>query len=264
MQTNIDTQKAESTIVSAAYDPTQTYAVGDYCIYNNTLYRCNTEITTAEAWNSAHWTATSIASELENRLETEEIEAIKTSVKNQITASLYPVGSIYMSVSNTNPSNFFGGTWVAWGNGKVPVGVNTSDSSFNTVEKTGGAKTVNLSHSHTVNSHSHTMAHTHNYGVGLATYYGASTAEGGIYLYDNGSWVLKSTSNLGSRNVSINNGFAAGMTSKSLGAAGATASTSGSSAANTGTSSPGTNSKLSDATSILQPYITCYMWKRTA
>lgn len=195
---------------------------------------------------------------------TEEIEAIKTSVKNQITASLYPVGSIYMSVSNTNPSNFFGGTWVAWGNGKVPVGVNTSDSSFNTVEKTGGAKTVNLSHSHTVNSHSHTMAHTHNYGVGLATYYGASTAEGGIYLYDNGSWVLKSTSNLGARNVSINNGFAAGMTSKSLGTAGATASTSGSSAANTGTSSPGTDSKLSDATSILQPYITCYMWKRTA
>lgn len=75
MQTNIDTQKAESTIVSDAYDPTQTYAVGDYCIYNNTLYRCNTAITTAEAWNSAHWTATSIASELENRLEFEIVDS---------------------------------------------------------------------------------------------------------------------------------------------------------------------------------------------
>lgn len=61
--------------IGDAYDPTQTYAVGDYCIYNNTLYRCNTAIATAEAWNSAHWTATSIASELENRLEFEIVDS---------------------------------------------------------------------------------------------------------------------------------------------------------------------------------------------
>ena len=36
---------------------------------------------------------------------------------------VYPVGSIYMSVNNTNPSTFFGGTWVSWGEGRVPVGV---------------------------------------------------------------------------------------------------------------------------------------------
>ena len=58
-----------------------------------------------------------------------------------VAGAIYPVGSIYMSVSPTNPSEYFGGTWVAWGSGRVPVGLNTSDTNFNTVEKTGGAST---------------------------------------------------------------------------------------------------------------------------
>lgn len=56
----------------------------------------------------------------------------------------YPVGSIYMSTSSTNPSSFMGGTWVAWGSGRVPVGVDTNDTDFNTVNKTGGEKTQEL------------------------------------------------------------------------------------------------------------------------
>ena len=55
---------------------------------------------------------------------------------------LYPVGSIYMSVNSTNPAELFGfGTWEAWGKGKVPVGVDTSDNDFKNVEKIGGEKT---------------------------------------------------------------------------------------------------------------------------
>lgn len=46
--------------LSDEYDPTATYAVGDLCIHSNTLYRCNTAITTAEAWNSIHWTQTTV------------------------------------------------------------------------------------------------------------------------------------------------------------------------------------------------------------
>ena len=88
--------------------------------------------------------------------------------------TMYPVGSIYMSVNATNPSTYFGGTWVAWGAGRVPVGINTSDSNFNTVEKTGGAATVTLTtaqmpaHTHTFTGSSATTsskgAHTHNIG----------------------------------------------------------------------------------------------------
>ena len=70
---------------------------------------------------------------------------------------IYPVGSIYMSVNSTNPSTLFGGTWVAWGAGRVPVGVSSGDANFGSVEKTGGEKTHTLtidempSHTHTPN-----------------------------------------------------------------------------------------------------------------
>lgn len=73
----------------------------------------------------------------------------------------YPVGAIYMSVSSTSPATLFGGTWVSWGAGRVPVSVNTSDSLFNTAEKTGGYKdAIVVAHTHTL-VHTHTMAHTH-------------------------------------------------------------------------------------------------------
>lgn len=52
----------------------------------------------------------------------------------------YPVGSIYLSVVNTNPSTWFGGTWVQIAKGRTLVGVDTNDTDFNTVQKTGGSK----------------------------------------------------------------------------------------------------------------------------
>lgn len=70
---------------------------------------------------------------------------------------VYPIGSIYMSINSTNPSSLFGGTWKAWGAGRVPVGIDTSQTEFNKVEKTGGEKTHKLteaelaSHIHTSN-----------------------------------------------------------------------------------------------------------------
>lgn len=52
----------------------------------------------------------------------------------------YPVGSIYLSVNNTNPSTWFGGTWEQIAKGRTLVGVDTNDNDFNTVKKTGGSK----------------------------------------------------------------------------------------------------------------------------
>ena len=49
--------------IAAEYDPTATYAVGDFCLYQGVLYKCTTAITVAEAWNSSHWTSTLIVDE---------------------------------------------------------------------------------------------------------------------------------------------------------------------------------------------------------
>ena len=58
----------------------------------------------------------------------------------------YPVGSIYMNASDsTDPSVLLGfGTWAAFGAGRVPVGIDSSDTDFDTAEETGGAKTHTL------------------------------------------------------------------------------------------------------------------------
>ena len=43
--------------IADTYSNAATYSVGDYAIYNGSLYRCVVPITTAEAWTAAHWTA---------------------------------------------------------------------------------------------------------------------------------------------------------------------------------------------------------------
>ena len=50
--------------IAPAYSASSTYAVGEYVMYNNALYRCTTAITTAEAWTAAHWTAAKIGEDL--------------------------------------------------------------------------------------------------------------------------------------------------------------------------------------------------------
>ena len=61
--------------------------------------------------------------------------------------NLYPVGSIYISVININPTTYFGGVWESFGDGRVLVGVDTSQTEFNKVMKTGGSKYLQ-EHSH--------------------------------------------------------------------------------------------------------------------
>ena len=78
---------------------------------------------------------------------------------------VYPVGSIYINASNsTNPATLLGfGTWVAFGAGKVIVGLDSSDTDFDTAEETGGAKTHTLTTSE-IPSHTHSLSTSDNPG----------------------------------------------------------------------------------------------------
>lgn len=55
-------------------------------------------------------------------------------------APYWPIGSIYISVVNTNPSQWFDGVWESFGSGRVLVGVDTTQTEFNQVLKAGGSK----------------------------------------------------------------------------------------------------------------------------
>jgi len=77
-----------------------------------------------------------------------------------INAHVYPVGSIYTAVVSTNPATLLGvGTWTAFGAGRVPVGIDASDTDFDTVLETGGTKTHTLTTSE-LPSHTHTFSFT--------------------------------------------------------------------------------------------------------
>lgn len=133
-----------------------------------------------------------------------------TQLITQFLSKIYPIGSIYMSVTNTSPASFLGGTWAVWGAGRVPVGVDSSQTEFNAVQKTGGAKT----HTLTV---AQLPSHTHNMN-------GAATAI-----------------------ANSNNDLVMGAGNPPTGNVGKTTATGSGEAHNN-----------------LQPYITCYMWRRTA
>ena len=129
-------------------------------------------------------------------------------LRTHMLETIYPVGSIYINAGvATNPGTLLGfGTWTAFGTGRTIVGVDSSDTDFDTVRETGGSKTHTLTVDE-IPAHSHTVAASTN-----------DSDEGGV-----------------SQGHTINT-------------------------TNVSTSSVGGGS----AHTIVQPYITAYMWRRTA
>lgn len=168
-------------------------------------------------------------------------------MKIEILKAENPIGHIRMETTNTNPSSYLGfGTWVLWGAGKVPVGVNTSDSDFNSVEKTGGSKT-----------HTHTNPSTGSYSGTT----GSHTLTINEIPSHTHKVILRPNSNIGSYwgDASMTNGEAAKPTE-----GGQTTSTGGGKGHTHSIPSHTHTVGNTGSSSNVQPYITCYMWKRTA
>ena len=192
----------------------------------------------------------------------------------------YPVGSIYMSVNNTNPSTLFGGTWEAWGSGRVPVGVNASDANFNSVEKTGGASTVALTtaqlpkHNHDLSSHTHTIPAltgsatgggiTNGITGGLHTHEVREANDHNIGAYSNSTWSSGSGCFGRTGDAPANRLIATASTHTHTLPNHTHTVTTVASTTSTPSASHTGNQGSGSAHSNLQPYITCYMWKRVA
>lgn len=60
----------------------------------------------------------------------------------------YPIGKTELFLDNEDHSNYMGFTWQLDAVGKAIVGLDTNDTDFNTIGKTGGNKTDNLSNAY--------------------------------------------------------------------------------------------------------------------
>lgn len=87
-------------------------------------------------------------------------QAASTAFVQAALAAMYPVGTVYTNISvSTNPATLFGfGTWVAIA-GRVVVGLDAADASFDTVGETGGSKdAIVVNHNHTLTDPGHVHA----------------------------------------------------------------------------------------------------------
>lgn len=148
--------------------------------------------------------------------------------RDSLFSSVYPVGSIYMSVNSTSPATLFGGSWSRI-QGRFLLAANDSQTAYN-AGKTGGT----ITHTHTTADHALTVkemaVHTHN-----INFTGSSSSGGTAhYLYASGLSKIYASS---ARNT---------ITSDSSGVGNAH------------------NHGTTDSASNMPPYLCVYVWKRTA
>ena len=95
-----------------------------------------------------------------------DIESIVSQAVSNALLTAHPIGSIEINVSGTNPGTYLGGTWEAFGSGRILIGVgtgtdtNNTSQTFSSAEVTGGEYTHKLTvaempiHSHDAKLHS--------------------------------------------------------------------------------------------------------------
>lgn len=200
--------------------------------------------------------------------------------------AVYPVGSIYMSVSSTSPSTLFGGTWERLQD-KFLLGAGSTYTAGNT----GGEATHTLtasempshthtgpSHTHTGPSHTHTLSsHTHAVSItsgsaGKHKHTISKQRDGFVEYYHSAgpNHLALETGNYDrfAFYASYNTTEVAAHTHSVSGNTGAPSSNATSSSGTGATGSAGTGNTGSAGSGSshnnMPPYLVVYMWKRTA
>lgn len=200
-----------------------------------------------------------------------EVTAIETAlgtdlseIQDMIDASInarraldYPVGKIYISESSTNPGTVLGfGTWVAYGAGRVLVSLDSGDTQFDTPGETSGAKTVASNVTVATQPTFTADAHAHNLsGNGWAYTTQGTTNNEQITIKRKtvGSWT--------STHVAASGNAAGSSVIRTTGVELGGATDNSSATATTRTANV---ALTNNATSVVQPSIVVYMFKRTA
>lgn len=157
---------------------------------------------------------------------------------------IQPVGSLYFSTNSTSPASLFGGAWERYAQGRVMVSASDTDTDF-TVGKTGGEKT-----------------HQHEYGWIVCNYYSSplivpgsqnqTHSDSGVLSWDNEghpspvrgnfTWKLFDSKGFMEKNAAL--------------------------AASTGGYVRNVDryaqTAITNISSNVQPYISVYIWRRTA
>lgn len=147
-----------------------------------------------------------------------------TTLKKLILNTTYPVGSIYIGTTDTNPKNILGGEWESYGEGRTLVGAGTGTDS-NNESKSFTANSTGGEYNHTLTT-SEMPSHTHSFtngGNALVLHSTSSSLYGsGFSNQSNGGWW-----------------YDANKTESTISSSG-----------------------QSQSHNIIQPYIVTYMWKR--
>lgn len=155
----------------------------------------------------------------------EELTSLINTTIDSTINSIYPIGSVYISLTETNPGTYLKGTWEQFGQGRTLIGEGTGDDGSNTMSFTVGSTGGNYEHNHT-------------YGIKLNDYY--SNISNLNLRNSDGSW--QGGVNDGNRSVYVNNTCQEG--NKEI---------------NSQTYKIEANTSNSRT---MHPYITVYFWKR--
>lgn len=157
-------------------------------------------------------------------------------LKQNLLDSVYPIGSIYMNFNDVSPSTIFGGNWERWAIGKTLIGINKNDTNLASANLTGGEK------AHTLTT-SEIPSHTHGQVSLTGTVFDIGSQSSGEHIWGSGVNTDRAVSGnargyCSSSESNVYDGFQVTATH--------THDTQGADAAHNN----------------LQPYRTCYIWRR--